>query len=85
VTYRKLEVFEKPEAEGLEYPKLYLDRHGCLMLINQKGKVVGNVASVENGCLVPKRTCKQALEREGMATDWAQWEEDGSIKIGEPG
>ena len=84
MTYRKLEVFEKPEAEQPEYPKLHLDRGGYLVLKNKNGKIVGELACIDDGCLVPNRYCEGSLQRKGMATDWAQWEEDGSIKRGEP-
>jgi len=83
--YRKLEVYEKPEGEELEYPKLIIHSAGAWALVNSAGKYVALMARISDGKLQAVGGCKQFLESKGMATDWAQWEEDGSIKRGEPG
>jgi len=79
--YRKLEVFKSPEPHALEYPKLKLRETGKLDLVDSEGICFAVLAEIKNGCLVASTDCKYSLEINGIATDWAQWDEDGAIKV----
>jgi len=82
VAYKTLEVFGESEGKELEYPKLKLNSRGQLILVNTSGQNIGTLTYFQDGELCTSDGCKQVLERNHMATDFAQWEKNGSIKVG---